>query len=163
MGKQAKKSEKSDAKTENQQRHIRATRYTCSKRRHFVWESVQKNGDVHEVTYPYNTQWDWSLTHDAVKLEDGITKLMIKKPRPNLWEPFDRLMDDWTDNLMGFVEYHKAKVNREILDNGRFRYIVYVNYIDGSAPKGKAREVLLTVESSKNLNFGSSRRRRKKK
>ena len=161
MGKQAKKKEKTST---DQQKHNRATRYSRSKRRPIVWSSAyDKEGVRHDVTVPPNTQWDWSLTHDAVTLEDGKTKLMPRKPRPKLYEPYDRLMDNWSDNLTGFAEYHGAKIDREIVEPGLFLYTVYHEIPGRSGRKGKTREVILTVESGKNLNFRSQRKRRKRK
>lgn len=162
MGKQAKKKEKIGAV--NQKNHNRATKHSRTKRRPVVWSSAKdKDGKTRQILVQRNTQWDWGRTHDAVTMENGATKLIAKKPKPHLYEPYDRLMDDWADSLRGYAEYHKAKVEREPLDNGLFRYSVYVDWNDSSAPKGVSREILLVVESRKNLNFGSHRRRRKKR
>jgi hypothetical protein len=163
MGKQAKKKQKTEGTAKDQQRHNRATRYSCSKNRPIVWDrAVMQDGDIYEVLLPPNTQWDWSRTHDAVTVDDGTTKLMPKK-QPNLYEPFDTLLDDFGDNLRGFAEFHKAKIERDVVREGYFKYTVYREIVDHMRPKGKGRETLLTVDSSQNLNVGSPRRRRRRK
>jgi len=160
MGKQAKKKETTN---DNHKKHNRATKHSRTKRRPLVWSSsCDKDGSQHQVIYPNNTQWDWSRTHDAVNMEDGTCKLMPRKQRP-LHEPFDRLTDNWSDNLIGFAEYNGAKIDREIVEPGLFRYTVYYELLGKSHKKGENREVILTVESSKNLNFRSQKKRRKRK
>lgn len=162
MGKQAKKKIKSEAQANTQKRHNRATRGCNTKRRPCVWETrqeVYKDEDGNEktrtikITYPNNLLWDWSRIYDAVVDNDGVTKLMRRKPAKQkpLPAPLDTLLDDaWEDDLKAYAEEQESAVDRTILGDGRFRYEVWRE--ESSKWTGKPeRRVILSVDSSRSV------------
>lgn len=169
MGKQAKKKQKSDTQAAEQKIHNRATRFSNTKNRQIIWDKKKRkkeNGleDTYLVTYPPNTQWDWSKIYDAAPDQDGTMRLVRKKSdkQPPLYEPYDMLLEDWEDGIRGYAEqYVNAKIEREQLSNGRFIYTVFQKVKDNKNKEVKL--TLLTIESPRNIHFGGNKKFRKRR
>lgn len=154
-----------ESKVEGRRRHNPATRYSNSRHKPCVWESYKvKDSEVgkyvrEDITYPSDTQWDWSRIFDAVRDDEGVTRLMPKKNNRlrGLDKPFDTLLDDWEEGLKAFADRHDAQIERFPLTSGRFEYEVYRKYINSDGDRDK--EVLFTFTSPKSIYV---RRRRKK-
>lgn len=157
MGKTAKKKEKSAAQAATQRRHNRATRGNNTKNRPIEWKQ--------NVLYNPWLQWDWSRTHDAlVDPNDGRTVLVKKKPEKQqpLPEPIDLLLSDWEDGLRSYALEKDAEIERTPLIDGRYKYTVWKESFDQLRSE-RSKEVLLTVESPRNLHFGRRKKFRKKR
>ena len=177
MGKQAKKKQKSESEAKGQKTHNRATRGINTSRRPCVWETRQekyKDSDGNDavrtvnVNYPNNTQWDWSLMYDAVPDEDGVMRLMRRKPEKQkpLHVPFNELLNDsWEEDLAQYAEEKSAGINRTPLGAGRFQFEVFREEYNPMTSKNE-RKVLLTVDSPRNMHVavgkkqGFSRKKR---
>lgn len=150
MGKQAKK----DSKLKGEQRkHNRATKGNNTHKRGPLWSIRQyktKDKDGKEVT---------KVAEVRVPLGIGWNpELLGKKAREQgLPEPYDALHLDWSDEMREYVlelndqDGVRVKITRTNLDNGRYNYEI----IRKDNDNGK-EEVLWSIESHQNLNFGSA-------
>lgn len=149
MGKQAKKKDPK-LKGDKQRRHNRGTKGNNSRKRGPLWcirQYKTKDEDDKEVT---------KVTEIRVPLGVGWNPdLLTKKFREaGLPEPYDALHLDWADEMREYVlelndqDGVRAKIERTNLDNGRYNYEV-IRKIDNSK-----EEILWSIESHQNLNFG---------
>jgi hypothetical protein len=158
MGKQAKKKDPK-LKADKQRRHNRGTKGNNSRKRGPLWSIRQyktKDEDGKEVTkvaevrVPLGVGWNPELLGKKVR-EQGLP------------EPYDALHLDWADEMREYVhelsdqEGVRAKVTRTNLDNGRYNYEVIRKVGNDD------EEVLWSIESHQNLNFGSAGKFSKKR
>jgi len=174
MGKQAKKKQKTDGQGKTQKNHNRATRGVNTKRRACVWETRQENCKDKDgnpavktvkVTYPNNTQWDWTLLYDAVPDEEGVTRLMRRKPEKQkpLPAPFNELLNDnWDEDLAQYAEEQHAGIDKSSIGGGRFRFEVFREEYDRQTGKNR-KKVLLTMDSPRNTYVPKSKKGFRKK
>ena len=152
MGKQAKKKDPK-LKGKAQRRHNRNTKGVNTRKQGPLWSLRQyktKDEDgksvtrVEQIRVPLNVGWN--------------PELMGKKAREQgaLPEPYDALHLVWADEMSDYVmeindeDGVRAKIKRSNLDNGHYLYEVIKKV--GNADE----EILWSIESSKNLNFGST-------
>lgn len=148
MGKQAKKKDPKLKGT--QKKHNPSTRGVNTTRQGPLWavrqyKSKDDEGNTviksREVRVPVNTVWNPEL----------MSKKAIEQGLP---EPFDALHLDWANEMREHVselnadEGVRAKVERTNLPNGRYNYAVVRKFDTGD------EEVLYSIESDQNLNFG---------
>lgn len=158
MGKQAKKKD-SKLKGEKQRRHNSNTKGNNSRKRGPLWSLRQhktkdKDGKevikIVEIRVPPGVGWDAEL----------LTKEVREKGLP---EPYDALHLDWVDEMREYVlelsdkDGIRVRIKRTNLDNGRYNYEV-IRKDDNSK-----EEVLWSIESHQNLNFGSAGKFAKKR
>jgi len=172
MGKQAKKKQKSEAQIKGQKRHNKANRGINTKRRPILWETrerVKKDKDGNEVieqfdvTYPPNILWDWSRIYDAVTDDEGITRLVRRKPEKQkpLPAPLDTLLDDtWEEDLQAYADDHNAGVSKTPVGGGRFTHEVWREEYSPITGKNE-RRVLLTVAGARSTKVPTTKKRKK--
>lgn len=158
MGKQAKKKDPK-LKGNKQRRHNAGTKGNNTRKRGPLWcirqyKVKDKEGKevtkVTEVRVPFGVGWNPELIGKKAR-EQGLP------------EPYDALHLDWSDEMREYVlelndqEGIRAKVKRTNLDNGRYNYEVIRKIDNGN------EEILWSIESHQNLNFGSAGKFSKRK
>ena len=159
MGKKNKKTERKTTGVK-QHRHNPGTKGLRTKKLGPLWairqyNSKDENGvdriSSYEVRVPVRAMWNSDL-------------ISSKQKELGLPEPFDSLYLEWADELRDYAEENTStecaiKIERTPISNDKYRYEVIKVFVD----KEIDDEILLTVESSFNHNFGPTGKFKKKR
>lgn len=159
MGKQAKKKDPK-LKSGEQRKHNRSTKGNNTRKRGPLW-SLRQYKHKHKETGKE------SIKTAEIRVPLGVgwnPELLGKKAREHgLPEPFDALHLDWADEMREYAtelndqEGISAKVRRINLPDGWYNYEVVRKVFDGD------EEILWSIKSKQNLNFGSAGKFTKKR
>jgi len=154
MGKQAKKKQKADTQSANQQNHNRASRGMNTRKRGALWALRRfktKDSEGKEVERSLRIEVPPGTLYDPWDANKNDPRKAI--------EPFDALHLDWREEMMHYAADNDARIGKISLDNGEFLYRVF---------KGKnvdePDEVFFELQSARKfVNVHDGKRKRKTK